>query len=1215
MNKRNYTIWSVLLCLFGFLSSIFAQTPYTSAKKKLIEFGWDIPNYDFVADNITAMEYAPFDGVVFDMRIPKRPGIRRSWSVCNPDEVKEIDFDFTKLPKISSNKLTDNFIRVFMQDDYDQSKFGWFNDTIWTNIQKSTKLLSKAVKLSKSKGIFLDTEEYGGLQNPWEYSTTIYPNQSSQQVYDKVRQRGREYMIELQSDMPNVKVLYSFAYDFIENWGNGSYYAQKYALLKPFLDGMLEAAGPQVILIDGNEATYFTDKNEDHTWWYDQVKVQYLKDRIPAELISKYKSHYRVGSSPIVNRYFDIPYGQAGYDFNFDLTLDTQKKWLEHGIYNRLMMSDEYVWTWSQGDVNWWNGSNFKNKQEWINAVVNAKNKLTNGQAMGYTMGYAGNELKADLSYSTVVASLTSPAHNAVIPAGEITFKVQFNDATKNNYQYFYINGISRGYTLSDTAKIKLTDGIYTAFVFGYDKDNKSYQSNPVTFTVGNPAAADTQAPTAPSNLSSSNIATTSFTTSWTASTDNVGVKSYDIFSNGSFVANTTNLSYNFTNQTPSTTYSITIKAKDAAGNSSVASSALNVKTLDVVNTTDTQTPTAPSNLSSSNITTTSFTTSWTASTDNVGVKSYDIFSNGSFVANTTNLSYNFTNQTPNTTYSITIKAKDAAGNTSVASSALNVKTLQTTTSGDSQAPTPPNYIAVSTITETSFILYWSGATDNVGVISYEIYLNNILFKTTDLTYLTLTGLTKGTDYNVVIKAKDAAGNISIGSKITNVKTLGGTVSDTTPPSAPTYVAPSSITETSFLLFWSGAYDNIGVTYYEIYLNDAFVNTTNLTYLTLSNLAKGTNYKVTIKAKDAAGNVSLFSSPITVKTLGTAIVIVTDIEKPSTPLNLKSSNVTTNSFLLSWLASTDNVKVTKYQIFQNNKQIAEVDATVLSLNITGLVENTYYAMNVRCSDAAGNKSNVSTTLNVKTVSGTNLINNLITFSDQAGGSIALNPSIYKNVDGKNTTATFTGFNAYDGAAVPLVFEDKSISGNNRMARSVAATSVVTFSSPVILPSFWVNILGSGKNYGWYLTGSLNGASQFTYSFYNSSTKAQWIEIANGKGLPIDKLTIYNANGCAIDDLKIEPATTTIARISNKAIVSPNPINDYANVTFFNENKTTTATIILTDFNGRIQSTQKIETQIGENNFQLDVNLVPNGLYILQILRAESNESLKIQIQH
>lgn len=182
----------------------------------------------------------------------------------------------------------------------------------------------------------------------------------------------------------------------------------------------------------------------------------------------------------------------------------------------------------------------------------------------------------------------------------------------------------------------------------------------------------DTQAPTAPTNLSSSNITETSFTLSWTASTDNVGVTGYDVYSNGSLLGSVTGTLANITGLTAATTYSMTVKAKDAAGNVSAASSALNVTTIAGA---DTQAPTIPTGLASSNITETSFTLSWNASSDNIGVTGYDVYSNGSLLGSVTGTSANVTGLSASTTYAMTVKAKDAAGNVSAASSSLNVTT------------------------------------------------------------------------------------------------------------------------------------------------------------------------------------------------------------------------------------------------------------------------------------------------------------------------------------------------------------------------------------------------------------------------------------------------------------------------------------------------------------------------------------------------------------
>jgi len=198
-------------------------------------------------------------------------------------------------------------------------------------------------------------------------------------------------------------------------------------------------------------------------------------------------------------------------------------------------------------------------------------------------------------------------------------------------------------------------------------------------YTVTFGEVVDTEAPTAPTGLSSSSITETTFTLSWNASTDNVGVTGYDVYQNGSLIGSVTGTSVNVTGLTASTTYAMTVKAKDAAGNISNTSSSLNVTTDDPA---DTQAPTAPTSLVSSSITQTSFTLAWNASTDNVGVTGYDVYQNGSLIGSVTGTSSNITGLTASTTYAMTVKAKDLAGNVSATSSTLNVTTADQTGGG-----------------------------------------------------------------------------------------------------------------------------------------------------------------------------------------------------------------------------------------------------------------------------------------------------------------------------------------------------------------------------------------------------------------------------------------------------------------------------------------------------------------------------------------------------
>ena len=89
----------------------------------------------------------------------------------------------------------------------------------------------------------------------------------------------------------------------------------------------------------------------------------------------------------------------------------------------------------------------------------------------------------------------------------------------------------------------------------------------------------DTQAPTIPAGLASGSIAETSFTLTWAASSDNKGVTGYEVYRNGVLITTVTAASANITGLTASTTYAMTVKAKDAANNISSASSTLNVTT------------------------------------------------------------------------------------------------------------------------------------------------------------------------------------------------------------------------------------------------------------------------------------------------------------------------------------------------------------------------------------------------------------------------------------------------------------------------------------------------------------------------------------------------------------------------------------------------------------------------------------------------------------
>lgn len=92
-------------------------------------------------------------------------------------------------------------------------------------------------------------------------------------------------------------------------------------------------------------------------------------------------------------------------------------------------------------------------------------------------------------------------------------------------------------------------------------------------------ARPDRTAPSAPANLRAASVSDISVSLAWDASTDNVGVKSYDVYREGVIIGNTSITTYTASGLTPAKTYKFYVRAKDAAGNVSSPSNTLTVTT------------------------------------------------------------------------------------------------------------------------------------------------------------------------------------------------------------------------------------------------------------------------------------------------------------------------------------------------------------------------------------------------------------------------------------------------------------------------------------------------------------------------------------------------------------------------------------------------------------------------------------------------------------
>jgi chitinase len=191
----------------------------------------------------------------------------------------------------------------------------------------------------------------------------------------------------------------------------------------------------------------------------------------------------------------------------------------------------------------------------------------------------------------------------------------------------------------------------------------------------------------------------------------------------------------------------------------------------------------------------------------------------------------------------------------------------------------------------------------------------------------------------------------------------GGGGGDTTAPTAPANLAVSATTASSVALAWTASTDNVGVTGYQVFRNGTSVATVTGTSFTDTGLAAGTAYTYTVKARDAAGNLSAASNQVT----GTTQSGGGDTTPPSKPSGLAVTGTSSSSVSLSWSASTDNVGVTGYQVFRGGTNVATV--TTASFTDTGLAASTSYSYTVEARDAAGNVSAASNQVSATTQAG------------------------------------------------------------------------------------------------------------------------------------------------------------------------------------------------------------------------------------------------------
>jgi len=573
----------------------------------------------------------------------------------------------------------------------------------------------------------------------------------------------------------------------------------------------------------------------------------------------------------------------------------------------------------------------------------------------------------------------------------------------------------------------------------------------------------------------------------------------------------------------------------------------------------DTQAPTAPANLIASNITQTTLSLSWNASSDNIGVTGYDVYRGTTKITTVTSTSFNVTGLSANTAYSFYVKAKDAAGNISASSNTINVTTLN------------------------NIITYCTSQGNNA---SYEWIAGVVIG-----TFSNTSGSAKYTDFT---------------SKTVNIGTGNTSVSLTPGFSGSTY--------NEYWKIWidlnkDGDFDDAGELVYDA---GALSKTTVSGTMVVPTSAAGVTSRMRVSMKYNAAQTACESfSYGEVEDYTVSIAAgVPDTQAPSAPTNLVASNITTSSLSLNWNNSTDNVGVTSYDVYRNGSYLANTATN--NYNVSGLLASTTYSFYVKAKDAAGNVSSNSNTATVTTSSqtltycaskGNNSsyewidlvqLGSMTNATGNNGGYADFTSKIADAKIGSNTIYYSCGFSSSSYTEYWHVWIDFNHDGDfedsGEQVVTTTSSSSSTLSSTFTIPA-----------------GTLTGNTRMRVTMKYAATAT-----------PCETFTYGEVEDYTINISNASQNNPPLANFDNLEIIDysiyPSPAEDYTNLYLSCTDDIEDVTIRIIDLQGRILITEKHTINATEMNTRLDLTKLNSGLYIVHVNSNtfEITEKLRVQ---
>lgn len=353
----NFRIVVGWLFVLNMLVGSACALPAPPQPKKVIEFGWDIPDTSIMKSKIVEMQNSPFDGCVFELRLNSQGGAwipgtlgLFSWNAfgtraIRESELRRASYELTRIP---FGRFKENFIRF----NVTPGDVDWIDG--FQPVLENARLIARIARDAQVRGILFDTEYY--QKNPFDYRIQAKVHGKSWEDFSAVvEERGRQFIEALQQEYPGITVFMTFGFSLphakvgvqVEKLPE----AQD-GLFVPFLNGMLSGAKGDTKLIDGFEYSYPFKSD----WQFREARETLTSKLLPlVKDVEAYKRH--------VSAAFGVALDYRGGSWS---AIDLAHNYFPPdkfaaSVQYAMNASDEYVWIYSERP-RWWNHSKIEER-------------------------------------------------------------------------------------------------------------------------------------------------------------------------------------------------------------------------------------------------------------------------------------------------------------------------------------------------------------------------------------------------------------------------------------------------------------------------------------------------------------------------------------------------------------------------------------------------------------------------------------------------------------------------------------------------------------------------------------------------------------------------------------------------------------------------------------------------------------------------------------